>query len=117
MPNRISASAKVILPVLGVKTYLLSTLPDVHPPETELSFMGTSCNVLPPLSWTFLFELEYVSSSLFTPDFPVMIFQWSEEGDDPAAPEKLSLHCIVYPEYDGGAQAEAIEAIMAMEAK
>jgi hypothetical protein len=39
-----------------------------------------------------------------------MIFQVLELGDDPADPEKLSLHCSVYPAYEGGAQAEAREA-------
>lgn len=110
LPNRILASAIVTFPALGVKVYLLSIRPEVHPPDTELSFQGTSCSVLPPLNWTFAVELVYVSSSPFTPRFPVMMFQLLELGSVADEPAKLSLHCSVYPEYEGGAQAKAREA-------
>jgi hypothetical protein len=110
VPNLISASARVITPAAGVKVYTLSTRPEVHPPETELSTQGTSWIVLPPLNWTLAFELEYVSSSPLTPKLPVMMFQLLELGDAPAAPSKLSVHSREYPEYEGGAHAEAREA-------
>jgi hypothetical protein len=38
------------------------------------------------------------------------MFQLLELGSVPAEPAKLSLHCSVYPEYEGGAQAETKEA-------